>query len=123
MNRSVVLGCTFSVVVLTGCAAIGIAALGALGRGLIVHGLQEQGQATERQQFPPATPSPMALENTKFCPMGGETYPEDMKYCPIHGVELRYKDAGTSSAPTTNAPTTSTPTSSAPATSTSQTTQ
>ena len=28
----------------------------------------------------------------KFCPVGGEEYPEDVKYCPTHGVELKYKE-------------------------------
>ena len=26
---------------------------------------------------------------TKFCPVGGELYTEDVKFCPIHGVELK----------------------------------
>lgn len=29
---------------------------------------------------------------TKFCPVGGETYPADVKYCPNHGVELKIKE-------------------------------
>lgn len=29
---------------------------------------------------------------TKFCPVGGETYPADVKYCPTHGVELKFKE-------------------------------
>ena len=28
----------------------------------------------------------------KFCPVGGETYPEDVQFCPKHGVELKYKE-------------------------------
>jgi len=28
----------------------------------------------------------------KFCPEGGEVYPEDVKFCPKHGVELKYRD-------------------------------
>lgn len=28
---------------------------------------------------------------TKFCPTGGELYGADIKYCPNHGVELRWK--------------------------------
>ena len=28
----------------------------------------------------------------KFCPVGGEEYPEDVMYCPKHGVELKYKE-------------------------------
>ncbi len=29
---------------------------------------------------------------TKFCPVGGETYPDDVMYCPKHGVELKKKE-------------------------------
>jgi len=28
----------------------------------------------------------------KFCPEGGEVYTEDIKFCPKHGVELKYRD-------------------------------
>lgn len=28
----------------------------------------------------------------KFCPVGGETYTEDVAYCPKHGVELKYRE-------------------------------
>ena len=28
----------------------------------------------------------------KFCPEGGEVYTEDVKFCPRHGVELKYRD-------------------------------
>jgi len=28
----------------------------------------------------------------KFCPEGGETFPEDVKFCPKHGVELKLKE-------------------------------
>ena len=79
--------------------AIG-AALGALGGGLVGHGLEEQSQTTQRQQFPPATPTASAIGKTKFCPVGGETYDESVKYCPIHGVELKYKEQGSTSTPT-----------------------
>ena len=30
--------------------------------------------------------------DTKFCPIGGETYPNDVKFCPKHGVELKNKE-------------------------------
>ena len=76
--------------------AIG-AALGALGGGLVGHALEEQDQKIQQQQMPaastttaPASTSTKAL--TKFCPVGGELYADDVKYCPIHGVELRYKE-------------------------------
>ena len=80
--------------------AIG-AGLGALGGALIGHGMEEQRQAAQRQQFPPATSTPTATHNVKFCPVGGETYDESVKYCPIHGVELKHKDQGSTSAPAT----------------------
>ena len=65
--------------------AIG-AGLGALGGGLIGHALEQNSQAAQQKVTPPAT------GRTKFCPVGGELYGEDVKYCPNHGVELRYKD-------------------------------
>ncbi len=36
---------------------------------------------------------PVAAPLTKFCPVGGEAYPETFRYCPLHGAELRAKDA------------------------------
>ena len=73
--------------------AIG-AGLGALGGGLLGNALEERDRAAERQSMPAATstPSSVATSNTKFCPVGGEIYPENVKYCPNHGVELRYKE-------------------------------
>ena len=65
--------------------AIG-AGLGALGGGLIGHAMEENQQKAQQQATPPAT------ARTKFCPVGGELYSEDIKYCPNHGVELRYKE-------------------------------
>ena len=65
--------------------AIG-AGLGALGGGMMGHALEENSQAAQQK----ATPS--ATARTKFCPVGGEIYSEDIKYCPNHGVELRYKE-------------------------------
>ena len=65
--------------------AIG-AGLGALGGGLMGHALEENSQAAQQK----ATPS--ATARTKFCPVGGELFSEDIKYCPNHGVELRYKE-------------------------------
>lgn len=64
--------------------AIG-AGLGALGGGLMGHALEEQDNRMQQQQTP-------AAGRTKFCPVGGELYSEDIKYCPTHGVELRYKE-------------------------------
>jgi len=29
---------------------------------------------------------------TKFCPVGGKQYDETVSFCPIHGVELKYKE-------------------------------
>ena len=62
--------------------AIG-AGLGALGGGMVGHGMEEQQQQVQRQEYPPAA------HKTKFCPVGGETYDESVKYCPIHGAELK----------------------------------
>ena len=71
--------------------AIG-AGLGALAGGLI-------GRATENRQptaSAPVAPVPVApvatTTGTKFCPVGGESYADTFKYCPIHGVELKYRD-------------------------------
>ena len=65
--------------------AIG-AGLGALGGALVGHAMEENSQRTQQQATPPAT------ARTKFCPVGGEIFSEDVKYCPNHGVELRYKE-------------------------------
>jgi len=65
--------------------AIG-AGLGALGGGLIGRALEEQSQQAQRQA------APVVAGRTKFCPVGGELYGDDIKYCPNHGVELRYKE-------------------------------
>lgn len=67
--------------------AIG-AGLGALGGGLIGNAMEEQDRKLEQQQMPPAT----SQSATKFCPVGGEVFAENVKYCPNHGVELRYKE-------------------------------
>ena len=61
-------------------------ALGALGGGLIGHAMEENAQKTQQQT------TPLATNRTKFCPVGGELYGEDVKYCPNHGVELKYKE-------------------------------
>ncbi|HEX9780351.1 MAG TPA: glycine zipper domain-containing protein [bacterium] len=66
-------------------AAIG-AGLGAVGGSLVGHGMSEQERRLQQQQTPQAT------AGTKFCPVGGELYSEDIKYCPKHGVELRVKE-------------------------------
>ena len=80
--------------------AIG-AGLGALGGAMMGHALEENQTAAQRQQYPPATSvpattttttTPVATSRTKFCPVGGETYDESVKYCPTHGVELKYKE-------------------------------
>ena len=64
--------------------AIG-AGLGALGGGLIGNAMEENSQNAQRQA------TPVATQGTKFCPVGGELYAENVKYCPNHGVELKYK--------------------------------
>ena len=65
--------------------AIG-AAVGALGGGLIGNAMEDKAQKAEQQN------TPVATGKTKFCPVGGELYGDDLKYCPNHGVELRYKE-------------------------------
>ena len=71
--------------------AIG-AGIGALGGALMGHALEEQDKKIQQQQMPPATSSAPATTGQKFCPVGGEIYPDNVKYCPNHGVELRYKE-------------------------------
>ena len=66
-------------------AAIG-AGLGALGGALMGNALEQQERRLQQQTTPTAT------GKTKFCPVGGELYAEDIRYCPTHGVELRYKE-------------------------------
>ena len=65
--------------------AIG-AGLGALGGALVGNAMQESENRSQQQS------TPVATAKQKFCPVGGELYGEDIKYCPIHGVELRYKE-------------------------------
>ena len=48
--------------------------------------LEAQDKKIQQQQ------TPVATSRSKFCPVGGELYGEDVKYCPNHGVELRYKE-------------------------------
>ena len=73
--------------------AIG-AGLGALSGAVVGHALEEQEKRIQQQQYPSATGTAPATATgrTKFCPVGGEVYPDSVKYCPNHGVELRYKD-------------------------------
>lgn len=66
-------------------AAIG-AGLGALGGGMVGHGMEEQSQHQQQQTMP------TAASKTKFCPVGGELYDESVKFCPMHGVELRSRE-------------------------------
>ena len=65
--------------------AIG-AGLGALGGALVGNAMEENERRGQQQSTPTAT------NKTKFCPVGGELYSEDVKYCPNHGVELKYKE-------------------------------
>lgn len=72
--------------------AIG-AGLGALSGALVGKALDQQDKKIQQQQYPPATStSTPATSGQKFCPVGGEVYPDNVKYCPNHGVELRYKE-------------------------------
>lgn len=71
--------------------AIG-AALGALGGGLVGRTLEEQRQASQHQQFPPATPPAHSQGPVKYSPTTGKEYPAYMTYDPETGVELRVKE-------------------------------
>lgn len=71
--------------------AIG-AGLGALGGALVGHAMEEKSQAAQQQTFPPAATTPAPAVGAKFCPVGGETYDASVKYCPVHGVELKVKE-------------------------------
>ena len=64
-------------------AAVG-AGLGALGGALVGNAMSERDRTSQ--------PAPAAVTGSKFCPVGGELYSEDIKYCPKHGVELKYKE-------------------------------
>ena len=57
------------------------------------------------EQAPPAAPAepavpaqgeaaaaPVSGEPVKFCPVGGESFPAEITYCPEHGVELKPKN-------------------------------
>ena len=33
--------------------------------------------------------APVSQGATQFCPVGGEYYPSDVRFCPLHGAELR----------------------------------
>ena len=65
--------------------AIG-AGLGALGGGLMGNAMEGQDNRAMQQS------TPVATSRSKFCPVGGELYGEDIKYCPNHGVELKFKE-------------------------------
>lgn len=70
-------------------AAVG-AGLGALGGGLMGNAMEERDRAATNQAIPPASAT---QGHVKFCPVGGEVYTdESIKYCPRHGVELKYKE-------------------------------
>ena len=69
--------------------AIG-AGIGALAGGLIGRGMEER-QPAPTTGAAPVAPAAPAAAGTKFCPVGGESYDESFKYCPVHGVELKYR--------------------------------
>ena len=64
--------------------AIG-AGLGALGGALMGNAMEEQSRQTSQASMP------VAHGQSKFCPVGGELYGDDVIYCPKHGVELKVK--------------------------------
>ncbi len=63
------------------------AGLGGVAGGLAGSALDAQ----QKSQTPPLTATAGA-PRTKFCPIGGELYPETFRFCPIHGAELRVKE-------------------------------
>lgn len=63
--------------------AIG-AGVGAIGGAMVGNAMEEQDRRYTSQSLPVA-------KIAKFCPVGGEVYSEDIKYCPIHGAELKLK--------------------------------
>ena len=94
--------------VLAGCAGSGQgktlgSALGRASGGVIGHQVGETGlggqvgsdlggvagSTLDRRRTSRKTPAPEREPETKFCPVGGERFPDSFKHCPTHGVELR----------------------------------
>ena len=72
--------------------AIG-AGIGALAGGLIGHATEQPQQPAPMGTAPvPVAPAAPTYVKSKFCPVGGESYDETFKYCPVHGVELKYRE-------------------------------
>ena len=67
--------------------AIG-AGLGALSGALIGHAMDSNKPSATPQTYPSSSTTPTSTKNM-FCPVGGEYYDSSVKYCPIHGVELK----------------------------------
>lgn len=67
--------------------AIG-AGLGALGGALVGHAMDQQNKKATQQQYPSSSGT-QSQSPSMFCPVGGERYSSDVRYCPIHGVELK----------------------------------
>ena len=68
--------------------AIG-AGIGAVSGALIGHAMESNDKKAATQQQYPAATTQSSTALTQFCPVGGERYTSDVKYCPIHGVELK----------------------------------
>ena len=49
------------------------------------------GSAIESRRTAPLA-KPQDAAATKFCPVGGEFYPESFVFCPLHGAELRRRE-------------------------------
>ncbi len=64
--------------------AIG-AGLGALAGAMVGNAMAEQQRAGHGGSVV------VAEAPAKFCPVGGETFSEEIVYCPNHGVELRHR--------------------------------
>jgi len=62
------------------------------GLGSVAGGLAGSALDGSHKPLPPLASSAAAPRLTKFCPIGGEFYPETFRFCPLHGAELRAKD-------------------------------
>ena len=86
-----------------GSVPLGLVVVG----GMLVTGLAAALPSQDpdlHEQAPPAAPAkpampaqgeaaaaPVSGEPVKFCPVGGESFPAEITYCPEHGVELKPK--------------------------------
>ncbi len=100
MNKVVIFVVLVGLLVVAGCATptqrgAGIGALLGAGTGAIIG--HQSGKTTEGALIGGAVGAAAGAligerTGTKFCPVGGETYTAKDIYCPIHGVELKWKE-------------------------------